>query len=343
MSFLFNAWYVGAWADEVNRTLLPRTILDERVVLYRKMDGTAAAIGGVCPHRFAPLHLGRLVDDNVQCGYHGLQFDCSGKCVVSPIDPKIPSAAKVKSYPLIEKFGIIWIWMGEAQAADESKIPDFSYLLDPARKVLSGVMTVQANYELVVDNLADLTHTHFLHGNFLHTEALPNAKHEVIQDGDTIYSKFWFPNGRVPPLMGEYMDNADLVVDRWTEIRWDPPATIRLDAGATPTGQPREAGIQAYGTHLLTPETPSSTHYFYAHARAFKIDDDATDKLVREWQRVAFNEQDKPVIEAQQKILGDRNLMSMHPVLLSCDAGGMRIRRTLKKLIEADQMPATDP
>jgi vanillate O-demethylase monooxygenase subunit len=334
MAFLRNAWYVGAWADEVGRSLLPRTILDEPVIFYRKTDGKAAAIGGICPHRFAPLALGKLVGDEVQCGYHGLQFDCTGQCSGTPIDKKVPAAAKVKSWPLVERYGLVWIWMGDAEKADASQIPDFSYLQDPGRKVLSGLTHVKANYELVVDNLADLTHTHFLHGNFLHTEAVKQTQHEVVQEGNTVYSKFWFPNGRVPPLMGKYMDNPDLVVDRWTEIRWDAPATIRLNAGATPTGQPREAGIQAYGTHLLTPETQYTTHYFYAHARSFKIDDPSTDALVREWQQVAFNEQDKPMIEAQQRVLGERDLMSMRPVLLGADAGAVRIRRLLRKLID---------
>ncbi|AET92430.1 vanillate monooxygenase [Burkholderia sp. YI23] len=339
MSFLKNAWYVGAWASEVTRALTPRTILNEAVLFYRKTDGSAAAIGGICPHRFAPLSMGKLVGDEVQCGYHGLQFDCSGKCTGTPIDKKVPAAAKVKSWPLVEKYNLIWLWMGEPERADESLIPDFSYLLDSNRKILSGVTHVKANYELIVDNLADLTHTHFLHGNFLHTEAVKQTQHQVMQEGTTVHSKFWFPDGRVPPLMGKYMDDPELIVDRWTEIRWDAPATIRLNAGATPTGKPREEGIQAYGTHLLTPETEHSTHYFYAHARSFKIDDPATDVLVREWQQVAFNEQDKPMIEAQQKIIGERELMDMRPVLLATDAGAVRIRRVIRKLIQEEQAP----
>lgn len=337
MDYLRNTWYVAAWADEVGQNLFPRTILDEPIVFYRTSSGKAAAIEDRCPHRFVPLHRGRLVGDNVECGYHGLQFDCSGQCVSSPFDAKIPKAARVKSYPLEERYRIVWIWMGDPDRADPDLIRDFSYLLSNERKVLRGGMTVKANYELLVDNVADLTHTHFLHSAFLHHDAFSRGQHQVIQEGDTIESKFGFPNGRVPPLIGKFMDDPDLIVDRWTEIRWNAPSVIRLDSGATPAGRPRSEGIQMYGTHLLTPETATSTHYFFAHARAFKLDDPKTDELVREWQRVAFNEEDKPMIEAQQKRMNTPDLMSLKPILLSSDAGAVRIRRTLAKLIDEEK------
>jgi vanillate O-demethylase monooxygenase subunit len=338
MEYLRNTWYVAAWADEVSQSLFPRMILDEPIVFYRTSSGKAAAIEDRCPHRFVPLHRGRLVGDNVECGYHGLQFDCSGQCVVSPFDAKIPKAAKVKSYPLEERYGIVWIWMGDPDKADADLIHDFSYLLSNERRVLRGGMTVKANYELLVDNVADLTHTHFLHSAFLHHDAFSRGKHEVIQEGNTIHSKFSFPNGRVPPIVGKFMDNPDLIVDRWTEIRWNAPAVIRLDSGATLPGQPRSEGIQMFGTHLLTPETQTTTHYFYAHARAFKLTDPKTDEVVREWQRVAFNEEDKPMIEAQQQRMKTPDLMSLKPILLSSDAGAVRIRRTLARLIEEERM-----
>ncbi|HTH99277.1 MAG TPA: aromatic ring-hydroxylating dioxygenase subunit alpha [Stellaceae bacterium] len=341
MDYLRNTWYVAAWGEEVTRNLLPRTILEEPIVFYRKEDGSAVAIGGVCPHRFAPLHIGHLIGDNVQCIYHGLQFDASGKCAFSPIDKKIPAAAKVKSYPLAERWGLIWIWMGVGTRADESLIPDFSYLVDPKRRVLPGRIHVAANYELIIDNLADLTHPHFVHNNFMHTETIPETQNEIRQDGKTVHTNFLFPNGKVPQSYGRFMDDMDLIVDRWVDIRWDAPGLIRLDAGCTPTGRPRAAGVQTYGTHLLTPETGASTHYFFAHARGFKLDDPETDAHVREWQRVAFSEQDKPVIEAQQKVLGDRDLMSMKPVLLSCDGGAVRIRRVMKQMIEAEKSAGT--
>src|SRR6202171_1850500 len=129
-AYLRNAWYVAAWSDRVgDGQLVPRTIMDEPIVLYRKADGAVAAIGDRCAHRFAPLRMGKIVGgDRIQCPYHGLEYDGSGACVRNPHGTKnIPPRARVKSYPVIEKHKAVWVWMGDAPA-EESKIPDFGLL-----------------------------------------------------------------------------------------------------------------------------------------------------------------------------------------------------------------------
>src|ERR1700674_1328648 len=126
-SYVRNAWYVAAWSDDIDDgQLLARTIMDEPIVLYRKVDGSVAAIEDRCAHRFAPLHLGKIVGGNrIQCAYHGLEFDDTGACVRNPHGAKnIPSRARLKSYPVIEKHKAVWIWMGGA-SADAAKVPDF--------------------------------------------------------------------------------------------------------------------------------------------------------------------------------------------------------------------------
>src|SRR5215471_19764047 len=115
-TYLRNAWYVAAWSDNLaDGQLLSRTILKEPIVLFRKSDGHIAALQDRCPHRFAPLHMGKIVGgDRVQCPYHGLEFDSSGACVLNPHGTKnIPPRARVGSYPVTEKHKAIWIWMGE--------------------------------------------------------------------------------------------------------------------------------------------------------------------------------------------------------------------------------------
>jgi vanillate O-demethylase monooxygenase subunit len=129
-TYLRNAWYVAAWSDDlVEDKLLARTILKESIVLYRKADGSPAALQDRCPHRFAPLSMGKILPgDRVQCPYHGLEFDQSGACVLNPHGAKnIPSRARVRSYPVVEKHKAIWIWMGD-RAPDHAKVPDFSVL-----------------------------------------------------------------------------------------------------------------------------------------------------------------------------------------------------------------------
>ena len=131
MPFLRNAWYVAAWGNEVKAGgLFSRKLLGESVLLYRKEDGAAVAIGNRCPHRFAPLHLGKLKGDIVECAYHGLQFDGTGACVANPHGGGKPlAAARVKNYPLVERYSALWIWMGDADKADATTIPVFEFMV----------------------------------------------------------------------------------------------------------------------------------------------------------------------------------------------------------------------
>lgn len=336
MAFLRNAWYAAAWSTEVGRHLFHRKLLGEPVVMYRREDGGLAALQDRCPHRFVPLHLGRLIGDTLQCGYHGLEFDPAGQCVGNPFDGKVPKACKVKTYAVAERYGVVWWWGGDAADADPALIPDFAYLADPGMAKVPGYKHVKAHYELLVDNLADLSHTHILHRSQLGVEN-PRGEHSVTQEGEQVRSRFWYPGIPVPPMYGRYLGDPEAIVDRWTEIIWNAPGNIRLDAGVTLTGRPREEGLSAIGTHLFTPETEFSTHYLYCHVRNFKQDDPATDEAIRKWQLEAFHGEDAPMIEAQQENMGAvTDLMSLKPVLLASDAGAVRIRRVLAAKIAAE-------
>src|SRR5882757_7605413 len=106
MVFLRNCWYVAAWADEVGENILARTILNEKIAFFRAENGEIAATGDLCPHRFAPLHLGKVVDGTIECPYHGLRFDRTGRCVYNPDgDGRLPAGARVKTYPVTESHG----------------------------------------------------------------------------------------------------------------------------------------------------------------------------------------------------------------------------------------------
>src|SRR5947207_3301870 len=113
---LRNAWYIAAWADELGASPLARRICNEPVVLFRDGDGRAAALEDRCCHRAAPLHLGAVVEGGIQCGYHGLTFDASGRCVAIPGQSRIPEEARVRPYPVVEKNQLVWLWMGDPAA-----------------------------------------------------------------------------------------------------------------------------------------------------------------------------------------------------------------------------------
>ena len=157
--FLKNSWYIAAWGEEVGRSLIRRIILNEAVVLYRKENGDPVAFEDACPHRKLPLSMGELIGDTIQCGYHGLTFNCDGACVKAPGMDRIPPKALVKSYPVCERWELIWIWMGDPSLADVRKIIDIPYYDEPDWGINRGpAMDIDCDYRYMTDNLVDPSH-----------------------------------------------------------------------------------------------------------------------------------------------------------------------------------------
>ena len=145
--FLKNAWYVAAWSDEIKGELQQVKVLGEKICMFRNSHGEVIAMEDACPHRKLPLSKGRIKDDNVECGYHGLTFDCAGQCVWAPGGGRIPSAAKVRPYPVHEKYGLVWIWMGNAAIADPEDIIDIPNFDNPEWGINRGAaMELNCNY-----------------------------------------------------------------------------------------------------------------------------------------------------------------------------------------------------
>lgn len=337
--FLKNAWYVVAWSDEVGRELLERTVLGESLVLYRRQDGSPVVMGNRCPHRFSPLHMGKLLGDEVECPYHGLRYDSSGSCVLNP-HGKLPTKAKLSTYPLVEKHNMLWIWPGDPDKCDELTIPDFSCHTEASGfRSVGGVIEMDANYELITDNLVDLTHASYLHEGLLGSEAIVRGEREVIQEGSTVWSNLWCPDGLAPPAWDAAFGHYGKPVDHFVYMRWDAPAHMLLDVGVTPPGQTREDGVWALGTDILTPVSETKSLYFWALSRNYALDSEEIDEVWRQSIALAFEGQDKPILEAQQKMLGDQEFDDLKPILLASDAGPSRVRKTLRRLIERDETP----
>lgn len=340
MTYLQNTWYPAAWASEVNSdTLLGRQLLGESVLVFRDEYGVAQAVSNRCPHRFAPLHTGKKVDGAVQCPYHGLRFNGSGQCIHSPQGP-IPKAAVLRSFPLVEKYSALWIWMGNAELADERRIPDFSCMDPDTSFVAKRYLRVNANYVLETDNIMDLSHIQFLHPGTLGSDAISSAKTSVEQIDNTVFSNretradtlpdFLYKQRRIP---------QGSLVDRWIDVRWDAPASMLLKAGSVATGQPRANGVENDIVHLFTPETETTTHYWFAVCNPKSLGAQAegwAEDFVTGLE-YPFRNEDLPMLEHQQQMIGDRDFWSLKPVLMAGDAGAVRARRVLDKLIAAEK------
>ena len=345
--FLKNAWYVAAWSDEITNELFERTIIGESILLFRKTNGDAVALDNACPHRYSPLHLGSLNDDVVECAYHGLRFNSAGQCVFNPHgDGKIPKKARTHAYPLVERYNMLWIWMGEEALANADQIPDFSCHTDTDYPTVHGMIEMKGNYELITDNLMDLTHVEFIHAGLLGSDAIKRGEHEILQNGTTVYSNRWCPDGLAPPAWDMMFGNYGKPVDHWLYMRWDAPCHMLLDVGVTPHGKPREEGIWMYGTDILTPKDETTTYYWWGVSRSYAHDDE---NVSRAWEGaidLAFANQDKPMIEAQQQVIqrkGAVDIDELDPVLLVSDSGPTRCRRVMDKLQKADGQDIPDP
>ena len=347
-AYLRNAWYVAAWSDDLaEEQLLGRTILKQPVVLYRKADGSVAALEDRCPHRFAPLHMGKVIrGDRVQCPYHGLEFDASGACVLNPHGTKnIPPRARVQSYPVTEKHKAIWIWMG-SERPDESKVPDFSVLdnVPEMHATKRDRITIRANYELIIDNLLDLSHTSYLHDGILGNSDTVESEITVEREVDDVIVSRHAPNATAPGLFAILMPSLPDRVDKFTRMRWMPPSNLRLITGICRTGALPESGTGYHAIHMLTPESDRTTHYFFTAVR-FNVmtTDDALNAQIQQkistTRRFAFEEQDAPVIEAQQELI-ERAQTPVDPLILAIDVGPVRYKQILQKLIAAEQTQA---
>jgi phenylpropionate dioxygenase-like ring-hydroxylating dioxygenase large terminal subunit len=340
MSYLRNAWYVAGFADELlPGQMLARTLLEEPIVFFRQPGGGIAALHDRCSHRFAPLSCGKLLDGVIQCGYHGLRFEGSGACVHNPHGTgALPKAAQLRSYPALERHGLIWWWGGDSAKADDRLIPDYSFApAAPEHASIRGYMPTECNAQLLVDNILDLTHADFLHPNSLGSGAIARTHPQVTDLGERSMKVAWYSSGDIAPrAFSTTLPRPDAPTDQWTEVTWTAPGLMLLHVGATLVGEPREAGSDSVNLHLATPETPKRTHYWYWTTRNFAINLHANAEI-RKLIEAAFGTEDKPMLEAQARRIGEREFWSMKPMLLPGDAGAVRARRKLAALIEAEK------
>ncbi len=343
--FLRNAWYVGAWGTEVGRQKpLRRTLLNEPVVFYRKEDGTPVALEDKCAHRHAPLSEGKLQGDNIECPYHGLQYDQTGACVRVPGQSTVPPGCAVRSYPVVEKYQWVWIWMGDPAQADPDDIEDFHWMDHPDWRAKGELLHLEANYKLLVENLLDLSHLSFIHPTTLGTDAVAETPMKHTRTDRSVTVTRWVMDSVPPPFFqkaGGFA--ADEKVDRWQHITWTPPAFVRLDVGAAKAGTgaidgDRSQGFTMRNLNAITPETDKTTHYFWAQAHDFRIDEPWVTDLLVQNVHTAFME-DLWIIKLQQENIDSGKTPPR--VDINHDGGGLQAIRMLVAFIEADNTPPT--
>lgn len=330
--FLRNWWYCAAESGEVGRDPLGRVFLDQSVVFYRREDGTPVALEDQCCHRRAPLHKGAVEGDCLRCGYHGFLYDATGACIWVPGQTNVPPDARVRAYPLCERHGWVWIWMGEPALADEAGVPDFFQNQDPAWASVHGLLHLKANHMLLVDNLLDLSHLAFLHASTIGSQGDTNPD-LTWERGDD-----WVRGTRVTREISASArmraEGVTFDVDQKKVMIFTPPANVLIEITTTESGvAPSEDGrLRQYSVIIdaITPETDTSCHYFWANARNYDVDDEDYSAAMLRMTDAAFDE-DRDMLEAQQRNLdrGD----GIHTVDVIGDNGALQARRLVERLL----------
>ena len=304
--FLQNAWYVAAWGTEIGRqNLLRRILLNEPVVFFRKEDGTPVALHDKCAHRHAPLSAGKLVGDQIQCPYHGLEYDETGACVRIPGQAAIPPGCAVRSFPVVERHQWIWIWMGDPALANPDEIEDFHWMDAPGWRAKGERMHLKANYKLLVENLLDLSHLSYVHATTLGTGAIAEVQMTHDRGERHVTLTRWILDSPVSNMFRQIGNFAPgQHVDRWQHVTWTPPAFVKLDVGAAKANTGAVDGDRSQGfgyrnLNAITPETENTSHYFWAQARDFRTDEPWIDDMLVDLTHEAFSE-DLWIIGLQQ-------------------------------------------
>jgi phenylpropionate dioxygenase-like ring-hydroxylating dioxygenase large terminal subunit len=355
--FIRNKWYIVADPLEVSAAVVSRTILGNKVVIFRGDSGVVAILDDRCPHRLVPLSLGKVRGDTLQCAYHGASFDQAGQCVHVPGQADVPGGLAVRSYPATERHGYIWGWFGDGEA-DPDEVPGgFAVSGDPNWFGGYGMFeSIKADYRIINDNLIDITHAEFVHpesfgGAELHFYRRAEAGSEFVDRGmtfsieqDAIHFRthasqlgmdggpFW----RVLLCQSRGVEAWPDPIDFRMEVSWWAPSYTSFHISVKPLVEDGLPPAEIYNLHALTPETETSCHYFYRSIRNYG-DDSLNEQFTAA--AIAIFGQDKPILEAQQDNLAGRDLFDLRPTSFNGDRLQLEARKILMRL-ERTEHPA---
>ncbi len=349
--FPLNTWYVAATPDEIAAMpsgALGRKICGQDIVFFQDADGNVAALEDWCPHRGAPLSLGRVCEGKLVCGYHGLTMGADGKAVAMQNLP-VRAFEPIRSYPVAERHGYVWIWPGDPALANVNDIPKPAWADNPEWAFGGGMFHVRCDYRLMIDNLMDLTHETYVHAGSIGQKEIDEAPSETLQEGDHVITRRFMNDIPAPPFwqMALRMNGlpTDKPVDRWQICRFEPPSQVMIEVGVALAGHggyEAPAAVKASGVVVdyITPETETSIWYFWGMARHFKPHDNSLTNQIREGQQRIFSE-DMAMLERQQA----NHLMQPRRKLVNMriDAGGVYARRILDRIVGEERGSSSHP
>lgn len=308
-TFIRACWYVAAWSSELGDKPMAMRIGNDPIVLYRQSNGEVAALEDRCPHRMAPLSMGRVEGDTIRCMYHGARFGADGRCLGVPGQTIVPASFIARRYSVAERDGWIWVWLGDAESADPSLLP-ISELTQPTWRSRTSSLDYDAHYELLNDNLCDFSHVSYVHEK---TFALMGAgdwaatKPTIAPIERGVQVERWIEGSRNLPFLDPTVETIDL----WSSYRYLLPGVLLMHASVWPAGTAarwnRSAPAEGepmhatYNAQAVTPMGPHRSRYFYGVGTRI-VEPEALLDPVFGLTAAAFQE-DKTIIEAQQAMI----------------------------------------
>lgn len=328
--FARDQWYVIAYAHEVGRELLARTVLGEPIVLYRTEDGRAVALADRCVHRRYPLSESSLVGDTVVCGYHGFTYDTKGACVSVPGQTRIPRTARVAAYPLVEIDEFVWVWIGDPALADETAVPRAEHLAAPGWVTVKGMEPIACDYGLLVDNLMDLSHETYLHGGYIGTPEVAETPitTEVDAEAGVVRVSRHMEDAECPPFYAR-STGIEGRIRRHQDIEYFAPCLYLLYSRISPVGQD-EPVFRTEITYAITPSAPGHVYDFWAVSRDFATEDEEVTEFLAKFNHTVVM-QDVDALNLLQRAL-DAEPADYQELSINIDAGGLAARRMLAGL-----------
>jgi vanillate O-demethylase monooxygenase subunit len=339
--FLRNTWYPIAQSKEVKAVPLARQIAGERLVMYRMTDRTPVVLEDRCAHRAAPLSLGKVLGDTIQCGYHGIEYGADGAATKVPCQAKFSPATKVHSYPAVERWNFIWAWIGEAELADPDTIPNLWWNDHPDWRGDGDTLFLKCDYRLLIDNLLDLTHETYVHSESAGHPIIVESPCETTYTEDSVsVSRLMGPFDVPPPWQGWIEKGIGWTgpAYRFHTSTFLPPTLVVIETGAARTGteeipskDPAES-IRSMLINACVPADETSCWQMWVWPRNYAQDDHRLSADVVTAINKVFGE-DVTMLEAQQRNITENPDGRM--IAIATDQGPLRAREMLDQAIRA--------